>query len=56
MCKNCLWSPFSEEEKESNSRTVTLNDSEVEGYFCPPPPPVFKKKKVVSGHPLVFKK
>ena len=53
MCKNCLWSTFSEEEKESNSCMVTLNDSEVEDYTWSPLE--FKKYKDVSGHPLVFK-
>ena len=51
MCKNCLWSTFSEEEKESNWCMVTLN--EVEGYFWSPLE--FKLYKVVSGQPLVFK-
>ena len=36
MCKIFLWPPFSEEEKESNSFMVTLNDLEVEGYFWSP--------------------
>ena len=53
MCKNCLWSTFSEEEEESTSCMITLNDSEVEGYFWSPLE--FKIYKVVSGHPLVFK-